>query len=62
MMQSSGKPNVYRSMWKCGCVVDCLEPSPTTFKAPVDWLSCGIHGGPLSARAAAADGGESIWE
>jgi hypothetical protein len=42
MMQSSGTPIMYRSYWKCGCLVDCLDPS-NGVKSAVQWVSCSAH-------------------
>jgi hypothetical protein len=43
MMQSSGTPIVYRSFWKCGCVVDCADPFSNPPRSSVQWVSCGTH-------------------
>jgi hypothetical protein len=44
MMQSSGTPIVYRSIWNCGCIVDCVDPYPKDFLAAAQWISCSAHG------------------
>jgi hypothetical protein len=40
MMQSSGTPIVYRSYWRCGCIVDCADPYS---KSLTQWVSCTTH-------------------